>query len=77
MEYDPSGTFEDRASRIFVNRHLTKPSFGSQINDTSVPNRLLLNPLSLLTSPLGLYTNGVSLDLPVIDRDVALNGPPE
>ena len=27
MEYDPSGNFEDRASRIFVNRYTTPPKF--------------------------------------------------
>ena len=27
MEYNPSGTFEDRASRIFVNRYITPPKF--------------------------------------------------
>ena len=50
MEYNPSGNFEDRASRIFVNRYTTPPPFTVSSADS---------PLSILTDTLNItYTGG-------------------
>ena len=46
MEYSPSGVFEDRASRVFVNRFLDRPAF-TVSNDTASSVTITTDDLSI------------------------------